>query len=1143
MGNTSEDVERPALAAQNSSADREPPVQPFGVSLGHLSAVSEHKDNAAWAELGGLQGVASALCTSLHDGINPAATDGSDSEARRAAFGANKFKQIPPKNFFKLWFGNLRDPTLIMLMAAALISTVLGVAVPAEREDSAWSEGVAIWVAVLVVSLVGAFNDWNKDRQFQKLNAQKDIIEVKVIRGGQQQTVPNYEVVVGDLMLLDTGDKIIADGFVVETHGLVVDEASLTGESDPVKKGPADAGMEPWVRSGTQVTEGSGRMLVVAVGEHSEWGRTMALVVGEVGETPLQEKLGWLATAIGKLGFIAAVISFFVLLIRWIIVEGGFPMSKFAEGPLEFFIFAVTILVVAVPEGLPLAVTISLAYSMKKMMKDNNFVRVLAACETMGGATAICSDKTGTLTENRMTVVKGYFCGQMYAEVPALSQLPTAAAEEVVLNAALNSKAFLITDEKTGKIDFVGNRTECALLLMLQKEWGQDYKAMRDMNHADTVEVYGFSSERKMASVLVRRNGALRLYNKGAAEMVLTRCTAMVNAAGETVPMTETMREELLGTVTGMASSGLRTLCLAYTDFAENDPSRPADYFDKPHHLEENLTMTCIVGIKDPVRKEVPDAVATCQRAGITVRMVTGDNIHTAKHIARECGILTDDGLAMEGPDFRKMPEEELLPLLPRLQVLARSSPRDKYILVQTLKKLGEVVAVTGDGTNDAPALKESDVGLAMGIAGTEVAKEAADIVIMDDNFSSIVKAVLWGRSVFTNIRKFLQFQLTINLVALIVAVVAAISNGETPLNVLQLLWVNLIMDSLAALALATEAPTPDLLTKRPHGRDEPLISRPMWRFIFSHAAYQCFWLFLIFYGMPAKLDRFKIPGQCSWFTNLTEYGFYGMPAGYCCNPDTAATTNSCASSAYLQQTGGLVSWCQVDSSGDCDFPEPNQEAFCGNNSTCIAGFGSVQQTWDDLYKDWEDAETTAKKDISSMVFNTFIFCQLFNMVNARKVENELNVFNMLFASHVFWVVWVIIVGFQVIIMFFLGGIFKVEHLSGLEWLISILIGAGELPFGLLTKLLTRLLPERPEKAHKKLSATERAVAAAASGKQSQELSRRWCGCFGRNTKAAPEPAAPPTSGLDSERPSNDSSGAPLVVDLKLANGANGHHA
>ncbi|EFN57544.1 hypothetical protein CHLNCDRAFT_6358, partial [Chlorella variabilis] len=822
---------------------------------------------------------------------------------RRAAFGANKFKAIPPKSFFRLWFGNLKDPTLIMLMVAALISTILGAAVPEERENSAWTEGVAIWVAVLVVSLVGAFNDWNKDRQFQKLNAQKDIIEVKVMRGGKELTIPNHDVVVGDVMLLDTGDKIIADGFTIEVHGLVVDEASLTGESDPVKKG-AELGQEPWVRSGTQITEGSGRMLVLAVGEQSEWGRTMALVVGEVGETPLQEKLGWLATAIGKLGFIVAVICFFVLLIRWIIINKGFPMDQFSEGPLQFFIFAVTILVVAVPEGLPLAVTISLAYSMKKMMKDNNFVRVLAACETMGGATAICSDKTGTLTENRMTVVKGYFCGQMYAEVPPLSALPAGAREEIVTNVALNSKAFLMVDDSNGKVDFVGNRTECALLVMA-RNWGQNYRELRDIHHDQTVEVYGFSSERKMASVLVRRHGALRLYNKGAAEMVLSRCTAMVNAGGESQPMTEAMREELMRTVTSMASTGLRTLCLAYTDFPESDPSRPADFFATPH--EENLTALCIVGIKDPVRKEVPDAVATCQRAGITVRMVTGDNIHTAEHIARECGILTDGGLALEGPDFRVMPEEELLPLLPRLQVLARSSPRDKYILVQTLKKMGEVVAVTGDGTNDAPALKESDVGLAMGIAGTEVAKEAADIVIMDDNFSSIVKAVLWGRSVFTNIRKFLQFQLTINLVALIVAFVAAITNGETPLNVLQLLWVNLIMDSLAALALATEDPTPDLLAKKPHGRDEPLISRHMWRFILSQGCYQ------VGRGMPS-------------------------------HPRLA-----CAS--------------------------------------CLI---------------WTDAEEKAKEDISSMVFNTFIWCQMFNMLNARKVEDEINVFAGLFQSHIF---------------------------------------------------------------------------------------------------------------------------------------------
>jgi len=401
-------------------------------------ALLQHKNNDDWAALGGVAGVASALHTSLADGINPAATGDESLEARCAAFGSNKLREIPTKGFFVLWFSNLKDPIIIMLMAAALVSTILGVAVPSEREQSAWTEGVAIWVAVLVVSLVGAGNDWHKDRQFQKLNAQKDVIEIKVVRGGKQTLVKNTDIVVGDIMLLDTGDKVVADGYTLEVHGLTLDEASLTGEADPMKKGEEEG--DPWVRSGTQVIEGSGRVLVVAVGENSEWGRTMSLVVGESGETPLQEKLGVLATAIGKIGFVIAVICFLVLMIRWMVENKGFPFSKFASGPLQFFIFGVTIIVVAVPEGLPLAVTISLAYSMGKMMKDNNFVRVLAACETMGGATAICSDKTGTLTENRMTVVEGWFAGKAYPTVPEPDELPQGVREEVERNCALNSK-------------------------------------------------------------------------------------------------------------------------------------------------------------------------------------------------------------------------------------------------------------------------------------------------------------------------------------------------------------------------------------------------------------------------------------------------------------------------------------------------------------------------------------------------------------------------------------------------------------------------------------------------------------------------------------------------------------------------------
>lgn len=932
------------------------------------------KSQEIWDELGGAEGVASALDTSLVDGITP-----NSAELRQQVFGANKLKTVPTKSFFTLWYGNLKDPIILMLMAAALVSTILGVAVPEEREDNAWTEGVAIWVAVLVVSLVGAGNDWHKDRQFQKLNAQKDVIEIKVVRGGQQILVKNTDLVVGDLMMLDTGDKVVADGYTLEVHGLTLDEASLTGEADPIKKGLE--GGDPWIRSGTQVTEGSGRVIVIAVGEHSEWGRTMALVVGDSGDTPLQEKLGVLATAIGKIGFFVALICFIVLMIRWMVENQGFPLSEFASGPLEFFIFSVTIIVVAVPEGLPLAVTISLAYSMGKMMKDNNFVRVLAACETMGGATAICSDKTGTLTENRMTVVEGWFAGVKYPAVPEPSELPGPWKDEIVRNCALNSKAFLVENEN-GTVGFVGNRTECALLLMV-RSWGDDYREIRDLEHVNTLQVYGFTSERKMASVLVKSKdgNTLRLYNKGAADWILNRSIASIDSQGNRIPMGDAEREKLMDVLTEMASRGLRTLCLAYKDYPANDPSRPADFFEKPDETE--LTAMCIVGIKDPVRKEVPDAVATCQRAGIRVRMVTGDNIHTARHIARDCGILTD-GLAMEGPDFRNMSEEELMAMLPNLQVLARSSPQDKYILVQTLKKMGDVVAVTGDGTNDAPALKESDVGLAMGIAGTEVAKEAADIVILDDNFSSIVKSVLWGRSVFSNIRKFLQFQLTINLVALIIAFVAAVTTGETPLNVLQLLWVNLIMDSLAALALATELPTPDLLNELPHGRNEPLINGKMAKHILAQGLYQIFWLFLIFYGMPAQFDFFKVQ-SCPEVDNPTE-------------ADKTA------------------------------------------------------------HEECEEERELDQERTNSMVFNTFIWMQLFNEINARRINDEYDVFRGIFRTWIFGSVWIITVALQVVIMVVepVGNIFKVEPQSGLEWGVAIAIGLGGLVVSFLVKFVSR---------------------------------------------------------------------------------------
>lgn len=697
------------------------------------------------------------------------------------------------------------------------------------------------------------------------MNAKKEEFEVTVIRDGKEGVIVNTELLVGDVLVLKTGDRVTADGVLFHNNDLVMDEASITGESETVRK---KVDTDPFCRSGTHVTDGSGRILVIAVGKHSEWGETMALATGDTDKTPLQEKLVNLAAAIGRVGFIVAIASFVAMLVRWMIEKSGFPIDEINEdGPLQFFLFAVTIVVVAVPEGLPLAVTISLSYSMQKMMKDNNFVRVLAACETMGGATCICSDKTGTLTENKMTVVEGWFQGQYFSQLPTDRELEPTVLELITDNASLNSEAFLIQEENE-PIKFVGNRTECALLV-LAKNLNVDYKDVRSKEGVERIKVYGFSSLKKMSSAVVRKGVHLRLYNKGAAEMVLPKCTQYVDHLFIKYAITEEKQSELNQTIEEMAGRGMRTLALTYRDLDEDEFNFSLDKkpLDEPlgrkkgfaEAPDEDLILLAIVGIKDPVRPEVPEAVAQCKHAGIFVRMVTGDNIYTAKHIAKDCGILTDHGLALEGPEFRQRAEKDLEGLkrdLPKIQVLARSSPSDKHTLVSLLRDEGEVVAVTGDGTNDAPALREADVGLAMGIAGTEVAKEAADIVILDDNFSSIVKAVLWGRSVLTNIRKFLQFQLTINVVAMVVAFVAAVVGGETPLNVLQLLWVNLIMDSLAALALATEDPTPDLLNEKPQGRAEALISRTMMKHILLQALYQIVVILVILYSFPYIFEK-----------------------------------------------------------------------------------------------------------------------------------------------------------------------------------------------------------------------------------------------------------------------------------------------
>jgi len=620
-----------------------------------------------------------------------------------------------------------------------------------------------------------------------------------------------------------------------------------------------------------------------------------------------------------------------------------------------------------VPEGLPLAVTISLAYSVQKMQKDKNLVRIMAACETMGGATNICSDKTGTLTENLMTVTEGYFQGQPYSNrLPTQANLDkeyfTILAEAI----AINSKAEL-GKVVGGRTEVIGNKTEGAMLMLL-KELGGDYKSIRES--ANIARSFPFSSAKKRMSTLVRTEVAGRLYTKGASEIIVDICSQYIGDDMVVRPMDDAKKGEMLAHITSMASQGLRTIAIAYRDVTNVEECVAAD--DAP---EVELTCVGIVGIKDPLRKEVPGAVLTCQKAGIKVRMVTGDNVLTAKSIAKECGILTT-GSAVEGPDFRKLSPEAQKELLKDLQVMARCSPQDKLVLVRRLKEMGEVVAVTGDGTNDAPALKEADVGLSMGIAGTAVAQEASDIVITDDNFSSIVKSVLWGRSVYDNIRRFLQFQLNVNVVALEVSFIGSVCGFGMPLKPVQLLWVNLVMDTLGALALATEAPTPDLLDRQPYGRHDNLVNDYMWRNIVVQSTYQLiFCLVLLFAGQDILND--------------------------CTDGNYGSDYDACIDLA-------------VDGTGK-DAP--------GN------------------YRD-------------TVIYNAFVWAQIFNEFNARKIYNEKNMFEGVFTNQIFLGVIVATVLIQFLTVQFGAVAFQTVPLDLDDWIICILIGGVSLPLGLFQRYL-----------------------------------------------------------------------------------------
>jgi Ca2+-transporting ATPase len=838
----------------------------------------------------------------------------SDAEviASRERHGRNVLTPPEREPWWRQFLSKFDDPVIRILMIAASIAIVVGLF------EGKYAEGVGIVTAILLATTLAFVNEFRANREFEVLNQVNDHVEVKVFRNGKCTTIPKCDLVVGDTVLIEVGEELPTDGKVLEAVSLLVGQAKLTGESEPVRKvpegvpvpGEAQGAYPPHVllRS-TTVADGHGIYEVTAVGDATEIGQA-ARAAAEVaaGEpTPLNRQLERLSKVIGVVGFGVAGLTFAALLIHGVISEavvlspqqwsftgllfvstllalarvwlpivfdarellglggeppewldddslagwakavaagavvfavglgGGYSMGLIPETPatwlpmqagsefLKYFMIAVTLIVVAVPEGLAMSVTLSLAYSMRKMTATNNLVRRMHACETIGAATVICSDKTGTLTLNEMRVFEAHF--------PCMdggTLRDASAGRDLVVEAiCANSTAHLDrTQEET--VFPIGNPTEGALLLWLDK-YGIDYAVHRDAFPRQYQLT--FSTERKWMGTLGRStvNGAYVLHAKGAPEILLERCTHLRTAEGER-PIGEDA-EKIRAALKGFQGRAMRTLGFAQRTLVDHGEHENLE------HLAEELTWLGFAAIADPVRPEVPPALAACREAGIEVKMVTGDNPETAREIGAQIGLVTAGAPAsayVNAREFDGMDEHRTRSAAKDLRILARARPLDKLNLVRALQRENHVVAVTGDGANDAAALNQADVGLAMGKVGTAVAKEASDIILLDDSFSSIVNAVMWGRSLYENIQRFVLFQLTINVAALTIAMIGPIIGVELPFTVVQMLWINLIMDSFAALALATEPPHWSVMKRPPRDPRAFIVTPAMARGIFG---------------------------------------------------------------------------------------------------------------------------------------------------------------------------------------------------------------------------------------------------------------------------------------------------------------------
>ncbi|KAK0602536.1 hypothetical protein LWI29_034536 [Acer saccharum] len=918
-----------------------------------------------------------------------------------------------------------QDLTLIILMIAAVASLALGI--KSEGIKEGWYDGGSIAFAVILVIVVTAISDYRQFLLFQNLKYETRKIHLKVIRGGRRVDVSIYDLVVGDVVPLNIGDQVPADGVVISGHSLSIDESIMTGESMIVHKDPKN----PFLMSGCKVADGSGTMLVTGVGVNTEWGLHMVNISVDTGEeTPLQVRLNGVATFIGIVGLAVAFIVLVVLLARFFTghtknPDGSVPFTPgktkvgdAVDGAIKILTVAVTIVVVAVPEGLPLVVTLTLANSMRKMMADKALVRRLSACEKMGSATTICCDKTGTLTLNQMTVVEAYAGEEKIDPSDSNSQLSPMLSSLLIEGIAQNSNSSVYVPAGGGDVELSGSPTEKAIL-----KWGiqlgMNFEAAR--SESSIIRVFPFNPEKKRGGVAVKLpNSEVHIHWKGAAEIVLASCKAYIDTNDQLVAMDEYKATNFKNKIDDMATCSLRCVAIAYRSYMEkvSDNEEDLSQWVLP---DNDLVLLAIVGIKDHCRPSVKDAVRMCQIAGVKVRMVTGDNIQTARAIALECGILTSEADAsesniIEGKEFRELPDPEREERAEKISVMGRSSPNDRLLLVEALRKRGHVVAAVD---NDAPALREADIGLAKGILGTEVAKESSDIIILDDSFASVVKVVRWGRSAYANIQKFIQFQLTVNVAALVINFVAAVSSGDVPLNVVQFLWVNLIMDTLGALALATEPPTDHQMQRPPVVRSvmlliihvlmqscmysrEPLITNIAW----GDRLMQLLWVTLIidFLGsLTMAIER------------QTDHQLHRPPVG---QRDNHVPVQSCMYSREPLITN--IMWRNL-----------LIQAIYQSSVLLVLNFNGKS-----LLNLEHDTSDHANKVKNTLIFNSFSMCQIFNEFNARKPD-EKNIFIGITKNRLFMGIVALTVVLQILIIEFLGTV----RLNWKHWMISVVIG------------------------------------------------------------------------------------------------------